>query len=143
VRIGIVASKKIIIRKKDADRSGINIGIIGIVHSLYIVGSKILSFLLSETALNAMVLIGMTDRIGSIRTMTADLMGRLGGELQYMIDWGAGSVCMIDLVIVLNIFLGTEKNLTKWLMHEFPMSSYFVGMPILIGWSQRKIVAHR
>jgi len=90
-----------------------------------------------------MVMTGMTDRIGSIRTTTADLMGRLGGELQYMIGWGAGSVCMIDSVIVLNIFLGTKKNLRKWLVHEFPMSSYFAEMPILIERSQEKIVAHR
>jgi hypothetical protein len=133
VRIGIGASKKIIVgRKKDDDKSGIGIGIIGIVRSLSIVGSKILSFLLSETALNAMVMIGMTDRISTIRTMTADLMGRLGGELQFMIGWGAGSACMIGLVTVLNTFLGTKKNLRRWLMHKFPMSSYFAGMPILI-----------
>jgi len=82
VKIGIGASRRIIVgKKKDADRSGIGIGIIGIVRSLSIVGSKILSFLLLETTLNAMVMIGMTDRIGSIRTMTADLMGQLGGEL--------------------------------------------------------------
>jgi len=60
-----------------------------------------------------------------------------------MIDWGAGSAYMIGWVTVLNTFLGTEKNLRKWLMHEFPMSSYFAGMPIPIGWSQGKIVVHR
>jgi len=86
VRIGIGASKKTIVgKKKDADRSGINTKTTRTVCSLSIVGNKILSFLPSETALNAMVMIGMTDQIGSIRTMTADLMGRLGGELQFMI----------------------------------------------------------
>ena len=86
MKIGIGASRRIIVgKKKDADRSGIGIGIIGIVRSLSIVRSKILSFLPSETALNAMVMIDMTDQIGSIRTMTADLMGRSGGELQFMI----------------------------------------------------------
>jgi len=76
VKIGIGASKKTIIgRKKDADKSGIGIGITGIVHSSFIVGRKISSFLLSETARNAMVMIGTTDQIGSIRTITAGLMG--------------------------------------------------------------------
>jgi len=67
VRIGIGASKKTIIgKRKDADKSGIGIGIIGIVRSLSIVGRKISSFLLSETAQNVMVMIGTTDQIGSI-----------------------------------------------------------------------------
>jgi len=88
-------------------------------------------------------MIGMTDQVGSIKTITADLMGRLGGERPFMIGWGAGSVCMTGLVIVSNTFLGTKKNLRRWLMREFPMSSYFVEMPIPIGWSQGKIVAHR
>jgi len=143
VKIGIGASKRIIIgKKKDADRSRIGIGIIGIVRSSFIVGNKTLSFLLSETALNAMVMISMTDHIGSIRTMTAGLMGRLGGELQCMIGWGAGSVCMIGLVILSNIFLGTRKSLKRWLMREFLMSSYFAETLILIGWSREKIIAH-
>jgi len=86
VRIGIGASKKIIIgKKKDADKSGIGIGITGIIRSSSIVGRKISSFLLSETARNLMVMISMTDQIGSIRTITASLMGRLGGERQFII----------------------------------------------------------
>jgi len=90
-----------------------------------------------------MVMIGMTDPIGAIKIMIGDLMGRLGGGPQFMIGWGAGSVCMIGLVIVWRIFLGTRKNMKRWLTHGFPMSSNFVGMLILIGWSQGKIVAHR
>jgi len=90
-----------------------------------------------------MVIIGMTDPIGAIKMMIGDLMGRLGGERQFMIDWGAGSVYMIGLVIVLNIFPETRKSLRRWLMLEFPMSSYFAGMLILIGWSQGNIVVHR
>jgi len=79
VRISIGASKKTIIgKKKDADKSGIGIGITGIVRSSSIVGRKISRFPLSETARNAMVMICMTDQIGSIRTITAGLMGRLG-----------------------------------------------------------------
>jgi len=144
VRISIDASERTIVgKKKDADRSGTGIGITGIVHFSSIVGRKMLSFLLSETAWNVMVMIGMTDQIGSIRTTTADLMGRLGGERPFTIGWGADLVCMIGLEIELNIFSGTRKNLRRWLMHGFPMSSYFAGMPILIGWSQGKIVARR
>jgi len=144
VRIDIGASKKIIIgKKKDADKNGIGTGITRIARSSFIVGRKISSFLLSETARNVMVMIGMTDQIGSIRTITAGLMGRLGGEHRFMIDWGAGSVCTIGLVIVLNIFPRTRKNLKRWLMHGFPMSSYFAGTLILIGWSQGRIIAHR
>jgi len=96
VRIGIGASKKTIIgKKKDADRSGIGIGITGIVRSSYIVGRKISSSLLSATAHNVMVMIGMIDQIDSIRTITTGLIDRLGGERPFMIDWGAGSVCTI------------------------------------------------
>jgi len=144
VRIGTGVSKKIIVgKKRDADRSGIGIGITGIVHSSSIVGKKISNSLLSETAQNAMVMIGMTHQIDSIRTITAGLMDRLGEERQFMIGWGAGSVCTTDLVIVSNIFPRTRKNLNRWLMHEFPMSSYFAGMLILIGWSQGNIIVHR
>jgi len=89
VRIGIGASKRTIIgKKKDADRSGIGIGITGIVRSSSIVGRKILSSLLSEIVLSAMVLIGMTDPIGAIAMMIGDLMGQLGGERLFMFGWG-------------------------------------------------------
>jgi len=80
-------------------------------------------------------MIGMIDLIGAITEMIGDLMGRLGGERQFMIGWGAGLVYMTGLVIALNIFPGTKKSLKKWPMREFSMSSYFAGTPILIGWS--------
>jgi hypothetical protein len=144
VKIGIGASKKTIVgKKKDADRSGIGIEITGTARSLSIAGSRILNYPLLEIALNAMVMIGMTDPIGAIMMMIGSLVGRLGGERQFMIGWGADSVYTIGLVIVLNIFPGTRKSLKRWLMHEFPMSSYFAGMLILIGWSQGNIVVHR
>jgi len=88
-----------------------------------------------------MVMIGMIDLIGSIKTMIGDSMGRLGGGLQFMIGWGAGLVCMIGLVIVLGTFLGTKRSLKRWQMLEFPMSSYFAGMLIPIVWSLGKVVA--
>ena len=86
MRIGISASRKIIIgKKKDADKSGIDIGITRIVRSLSIVGRRISSFLLSEIVLSATVMIGMTDLIGAITRIIGDLMGRLGGERPFMI----------------------------------------------------------
>jgi len=87
-----------------------------------------------------MVMIGMIDLIGCIKTMIGDLMSRLGGGLQFMIGWGASSVCMIGLVIVLGTFLGTKRSLKRWQMLESPMSSYFAGMLIPIMWSQGKVV---
>jgi len=88
-------------------------------------------------------MIGMIDQIGSIRTTIGVLMGRLVGGPQFMIGWGAGLVCMIGLVTVLDIFPETKRSLRRWRMHEFPMSSYFAEMQILIEWSQGKIVTNR
>jgi len=144
VRIDIGASRKIIVgKKKDADRSGISIGITGIARSSSIVGRRILSFPLSEIVLSATVMIGMVDPIGTITMIIGDLMGRLGEERPFTIGWGAGSVCTTGLAIVFNIFPKTTKNSKRWLMHGFPMSSSSAGMSILTGWSQEKIVAHR
>jgi len=144
VRIGIGVSKKTIIgKKKDADMSGIGTEITGIAHSLSIAGSRTLSCPLLEISLNTMVMISMTDPIGAITMIIGDLMGRLGGERRFMIDWGADLVYTTGLVITLNIFPGIRKSLKRWPMHEFPMSSYFAGTLILIGWSQGNIIVHR
>jgi len=144
VRIDIGASRRTIAgKKKDADRSEIGIGITGIVRSSSIVGRRISSFLLLEIVLNAMVMIGMTDPIGAITMMIGGSMGRLGGERPFMTGWGAGSVCTTGSAIVLNIFPGARKNLKRWPMRGFPMSSSSAGTPILIGWSQGRIIAHR
>ena len=109
--------------------SGIGIGITGIARSSSIAGKRISNFLLSETALNATVTIGTTGPIGTIVIMIGASMGRLEGEHLSMIGWGADSVYTTDL--------------RRWLMHEFPMNSYFAGMPIRIGWSQGKIIAQQ
>jgi len=144
VKIGIGINKKIIVgKKRGADRSGIGIKITGTTHSLSIVGSKTLNCPLLGIALNAMVMIGMIDLIGSIRMMIGDLTGRLGGEHQFMIGWGTDSMCVTDLVTVSDIFPGTKRSLKRWPMHEFPMNSYFAGMLIPIEWSQGKLVTHR
>jgi len=89
VRISIVANRKIVVgKKKYADKSGIVIKIIGIAHSSSTVVTKISSYQLLETALNAMVMIDMIDQIGSIRTMIDVLVGRLEEGHQFMISWG-------------------------------------------------------
>jgi len=144
VKTDIGTSRKIIVgKKKDADRSGIDIGITGIVHSSSIAGRRISSFQLSEIVLSVTVMTGTTGPIDTIVIMIGVLMGRLEGEHLSMIGWGAGSVCTTGLAIVLDIFLGTRENWKRWLMHGFPTSSYFVGTPLHIGWSQGKIVAQR
>jgi hypothetical protein len=144
VKIGIGVNKKIVVEKKtDADRSGIGTRITRIARSLSTVGNRTSSCPLLETALNAMVMIGMIDLIGSIGTMIGNLTSRLREEPQFMIGLGVGSVCMIDLVTVLSTFLGTKRSLKKWQMLEFPMSSYFAGMLTPIEWSQGKVVFHR
>jgi len=144
VRTGIGADRKNTIgKKKDADKSGISTEIIGIVRSSSIAGRRISSFHLSEIVLSATVMIGMIDQIGAITMVISDLMGRLGGERPFMIGWGAGSVCMTGLAIMFSIFPGTRRNSKRCLMHGFPMSSFSVGTPILIGWSQERIIAHR
>jgi len=53
------------------------------------------------------------------------LVGRLEEEHQFTIDWGAETVCMIGSVSVSAIFLEIKRNLRRWRMREFPMSSYF------------------
>jgi len=76
---------------------------------------------------------GMTGPIGTTATMIGDLMGRLEEERSFTIGWGAGSACTTGLAIVFDFFPGIRKNSKRWLILGFPMSSYFAGMPILIG----------
>jgi len=144
VKIGIGANRRIVVRrKKGADKSGIGTKITGIAHSLSTVGSKTSSYPLLETALSAMVMIGMIDLIGSIRTMISVLMGRLGEELQFVISWWEGLMCMTGWVSVSVIFPEIKRSLKRWQMHESPMSLYFAEMLILVEWNQGKIVANR
>ena len=90
-----------------------------------------------------MVIIGMIDQIGNIKVITRVLVGRLEEGHQFMIDWGADSVCTTSLVNLLAIFQETKRSLRRWRMREFPMSSYFAEMLILIGWNQGKTVVNR
>jgi len=128
VRIGIGVNER-----RGSENTGIDIKITGIACSSFIVGSKISNCRLSETVLSAMVIIGTIGQIRDSRTMIDVSMGRLGGECQFIIGWGAGSVCMIGLVNVLVIFQGTKRNLKKWQMHRFSMNLYSAEMLILIG----------
>jgi len=89
VKIGIADIRRIDAeRKKDADKNGIGIKIIGIARCLFIVGNKILNCQLSETVPNAMVMIGMIGQIDDFRTMINVLLDRSEGERQSMIGWG-------------------------------------------------------
>jgi len=134
VKIGTGVSKRIIVgKRKDADKNGIGTGITGIAHSSFIVRRKISNFPLSEIVPSATAMIGMIDPIGAITTTISDIMGRSEEERPFTIGWGAGSACTIGSAIEFNIFPGTRKNLKKWLILGFPTSSYFAGMPILIG----------
>jgi len=90
-----------------------------------------------------MAMIDMIGPISTIMIMIDASMGRLEGEHPSVIGWGADSVCTTGLVIVSIIFLGARRSSRRWLMHEFPMNSYFVGMPIRIGWSRGKIIAQQ
>jgi len=108
MKIGFDVSKRIDAeKKKDANKSRIGTKITGIAPSLFIVGSKTSSYQLSETALNAMVIIGMIGQIDDSRMMVDALMSRSGEGCQFMIGWGIDSACMTDLVDVLGIFHGT------------------------------------
>jgi hypothetical protein len=76
VEIGNVANRKIVVgKKKDADKSGIGIKIIGIAHSSSTVGSKTSNYRLLETTLSAMVIIGMIDQIDNIQMIIGVLVG--------------------------------------------------------------------
>jgi len=133
MKIGIVASRKIVAGKRIyADKSGINIKIIGIARSSSTVGSKTSSYQPLETARCAMVIIGMIDQIGDIKATIGVLMGRLEEGHPFTTDWGADSVCMTGLVNMSVIFPETKRNLRRWRMRGLPMSSYFVVMLILI-----------
>jgi len=141
VKIGIVTSRKIVVRKrKDADKSEIGIKIIGTACSSSTVRSKTSNYHLLETALSAMVIISMIDQIDDIKMIIGVLVGRLEEEHQFTIGWRADSLCLTSLVNVSAIFPEAKRNLRRWRMREFPMSSYFVGMLILIRWNQGKIV---
>ena len=86
VKIGIGAGRRTIVgKKKDANRSGIGTRTTGTARSSSIAGNRTSNCPLLGIALSAMVMIGMTALIGSIRMMIDGLMGRLWEERQFMI----------------------------------------------------------
>ena len=86
MKIGIIANRKIAVgQKKDADKSGIGIKIIGIARSSSTVGSKTSNYQLLKTALSAMV-ISMIGRVNDIKMIIGVLAGRLEEGHQFMID---------------------------------------------------------
>ena len=76
MRIGIAVNKR-----RGSEKNGIGIKITGIDHSSFIVGNKLSNYRLSETILNAMVIISMIDQTRDSRTMIDFSMGRLGGRM--------------------------------------------------------------
>jgi hypothetical protein len=91
VKISIIVSKKIDSRKKKgADKSGIDIGIIGIVRSMFIARSIILSCQLFKIALSVMVIVDMIGQIRGTKTMIDVSMDRSGEDNKLMIGWGEG-----------------------------------------------------
>lgn len=90
-----------------------------------------------------MVIIDMTDQIDDVKMIIGVLVDRLEEEHQFTIGWGVDSVCMTGLVSVSVIFPETKRNLRRWRMREFSMSSYFAEMLILIGWNQGKTIIDR
>ena len=144
MKIGIAVSKRIDgEKKKYADKSGIDIKITRIALSSFIVGSKISSYQLLETALNVMVIIGMIDQIDDIRTMIGVLMDRSEEGCQFMIGWGAGLVCMTGLVNVSAIFQEIERSLKRWQIHGCLMNLFSAGMLIPIGWNQERFAINQ
>ena len=78
MKIGIAVSERFDAeKKKDADKSGIGIKITRIAHFSFTVRGKISNYQLLETALTAMVIIGMIDHTDSFRMTIDDIMSRL------------------------------------------------------------------
>jgi hypothetical protein len=121
-------------KKKDAERSGIGIRIIGGVRFLFIVGKKVLSFLLLKITQSAMVIMGLIIQKGGFNLVikVCPSMSQSGIKHQYMIAWGVGSVYMKGLVNALHIFQETRRNLKRWQTREFLMKKYFIGTLIYV-----------
>jgi len=90
-----------------------------------------------------MVMIGMTDPIDTITVMIGDLMGRLGGERQFMIGWGGRLSVHDRLGDRVEYFPRNREELEEMANAQVPDEFIFAGMLILIGWSQGKVVAQR
>ena len=72
-----------------------------------------LNYQLLETALSAMVIIGMIDQIDGIKMIIGVLVGRLEEEHQFTIGWGAGLVYTTGLANVLAISQETRRSMRR------------------------------
>jgi len=138
VRISIDISKKRGVRK-----NGIDIKIIGIARSLSTVWNEVSNCRLLKTVLSVMVSVGTIGQIRDSRSITDVLMGRLGEERKFMIGWGAGLMCMKDLVDASVTFQGIKKNSRRWQMHESPMNSYSLEIATSIVGNQNKFATNQ
>jgi len=105
-----VSKKTGVGRRKGVDRNGINTGIIGIAHSLFIARNKISSYPLFRIALSVMVTVSMISQIRGTKTMIDVSTDRLGEEHQFTIGWGVGSVCMTGLGNMSVLSPGIRRN---------------------------------
>jgi len=138
VRIGIGVNKK-----RDNEKNGIGIKIIGIAYSSFIVGNQISNYRLFRIVPSAMVIMGMIGQIEDSRTMIDVSMSRSRGEHQFMIGWRASLACMTGLENVSVISRGIRKNMKRWQTHGSPMNSYFAEILTFIVWNQRRFAISR
>jgi hypothetical protein len=83
---------------------------------LFIVGKKVLSYLLLKITQSAMVIMGLIVQKEGFNLVikVCPSMSRSEVKHQYIIGWGAGSVYMRGLVNALHIFQETKRNLKRW-----------------------------
>jgi hypothetical protein len=109
-------------RKRDNEKNGIDIKIIGIARSSFTAGNEISNYRLFRIVLSVMVITDTISQIGDSRTMIDVSMSRSGEEHQFTIGWGAGLTYTTGLVNVSIIFRGIKKNSKRWQTHGFPMN---------------------
>jgi hypothetical protein len=116
-------------KKRNVEKSGIDIKIIGGAHFSSIVGKKVLNWQLLKIALSAMVIMGSIGQKGGFNLVIRVYLSvsRSEAEHQYMIGWGADLVYMKGLVNTLDIFQGIKRSLRTWQTQEFQMKKYSTG----------------
>jgi hypothetical protein len=92
-----------------------------------------------------MVIIGTIGQKGGSDMIVevCPLMSRSEAGHQYMIGWGAGSMCMNDWVDALSIFQGIKKIWKKWQMLDFLMRIYSTEIPIYVVWTHLRFIISR
>ena len=110
--------------KRGVEKTSIDIKIIGIAHSSFIVGNEVSNCRLLRIVPSVMVIVGTIGQIGDTNPMIDVLMSRAEEKHQFMIGLGAGLTCMKRLVDMSVIFQEIKKNLKRWRVHKSLMNSY-------------------